>query len=473
MSASRALPINVDDADNLRRFIEQMSGRSSTAGPTIVQGEAQPAIQSNAHGESTDSDRDLCEASTNSSPATAEAQPAVAAYEMQSPMTRGVVAPPPTPDTSTATNEGEEAERDHGDFLQGISGLSLGDSKYAPKKGSPQLSVHRTRPTGILVAHPSLSSRLSPEQRKARDMSFARMSFVTSEQPSLRSPMHIPKVQDQATAESKNHHAATLSYANSSTAFNFDGTATGIPEESEKSCDVDTPKPNDVEEKISDVDIPAVTLAGDTKEAEEMTSVTVEAATKFPSTFMDKWIQTSKNKPASKPANVSAWEEVKEPAASEDGLKVPVVSHQITPPYMRTPKKPDIVEETSKASFGGQSVLPPHRRAIAKPFTPIAAEPNIKVKDEPLEDFQVVSSQSTTPITPPVTPRAMAPTDEVGDVHQAEAQYAATGAPKVHHGYSPSRGTLAARAAKTEEMLKHAVRFQSWPKAQGRDQAGR
>ena len=466
MSAPRAPTIDVDDAENLRRFIEQM-GRPSNAQTTVAQAEVEPGIQQHTAGDSTDTDRDrdLYEVSTNSSPATT----AVIAHDMQSPMARGVVAPPPTPNVSIATDEVEQVAHDHNDVAQGITGLSLGDSKYA--KGSPLAPMHYSRPSGVLVSQSPLSSKLSPEQRKDRDMSFARMSFITSDQPVVHFPKLMPKVHDLANSESKTFPEASLSYANPSIPFDFDPTTIDNSEEpKQKDSDIDIPTFKEVKIKTSDNDIPAITLANGAKDAEEVTSETAVPVT-YRSTFMDKWIQSSKAKSDSEPASVSAQETSKKPKISEETLKVPVKVHSITPPpRLGAPKKPVATKETSKATVDGYAVLPPHLRATAKPFVPVVAEVNTKVKDGPTDNPKVITSQSTAPITPPFTPRALAPADKVETIQPAGPHYDTTR--KARHDYSPSHGTLAAQAAKTEETLKHAVTFQAWPKAQGRDQAG-
>ena len=477
MSARRAPTVNVDDADNLRRFIEQM-GRPVNAQATVAQAEAEaeaeaePGIQQHAAGDSTDTDpdRDLYEVSTNSSPATAPEQHAVVAHDMQSPMARGVVAPPPTPNMSVATDDVEKPNHDHADAVQAISGLSLGDSKYA--KVTPLAPLHYSRPSGVLVSHSPLGSKLSPEQRRDRDMSFARMSFVTSDQPAIRFPKLTSKAASLTNSGSKTFPEASLSYENSSVSFDLDGTPIDNSEAfKEKSSGIGIPTFKEVVEKTSEVDIPTIALADDIQEAEEENSEATVHVTTHRSTFMDKWIQSSKSKPIPKPATVKAIEDVKMTVASEETLKVPVEPLSATPPpHLRSLKKPAAVEENHKALVEGPSVIPPHLRATAKPFVPTAAESNIKMETKPVDKPEVVSGQTTAPMTPPFTPRALVPADKVVNVHLAEVQRAAI--PQVRREYSPSRGTLAAKAAKTEDTLKHAVMFQAWPKAQGRDQAG-
>lgn len=190
MSPYQGTPISVDDADNIRRFIEQMYGRSSTAKPMSVPVDDQPTVLPTTTEVNTDTDRDTSETSTNSSPPVAHVHDTVQAYDMQSPQARGVLAPPPTPNMPLGNEEIGRMIHDQVNALPASSTFSLGDSKYAPKKSSVLTSA---RPPGVHISSSPKMLQLSTEQRKDHDLSFARMSFITSDDLPPRFPILLSK----------------------------------------------------------------------------------------------------------------------------------------------------------------------------------------------------------------------------------------------------------------------------------------
>ena len=409
MPPSQAPTISVDDADNIRRFIQQMSVRSGPAKHATSQPEDGLAVQPNTNENSNGTDRDLYENSTNSSSPAAPEHLAVQAYDMQSPQARGVLAPPPTPKTPLGNEEIGKMIHDQVNAIPTSSTFSLGESRYAPKKSS---LLSRARPPGVHVSSSPNSPEMSPEQRKARDMSFSRMSFMTSDEPPSRSPK-LPAA--QANLGSKELHGASLSYPSSLSAF------------------VDESKPRN-----------------DSKESKMKTAETENLVSRSRS-IMDYFVLTSnssdsKNKSPPKSTTVTSQEDSKAPVSLEDDTKGPMHSISMTPPHLRAPNK--------------QSISIP-----ASPASP--SSPGTKIKDEPTDESATILDE----FTPPGTPRAELIQDPPPIPRMAAAS--AVDATKLRPNYSPSRGTLAVHAAKNEETLKNALFFTSWPKSQGREQPGR
>lgn len=424
MSNSKTPVINIDDADNIRRFIEQMSLRTSTANPPTSQVEKESAIQLQSNGISTDEHRDLYKNSTKSSPPAVPEHPvhpflpvhAVAqAHDMQSPQARGVLAPPPTPQTPSVNDVAGKDINDHtsdtSSEFSALNTFTLGESRYATDKKASLLGPARAVPD-VIVAHAPRSSQLTAEQRKARDQSFARMSFVAAEQP-----------------------------------------PTIFEEPSKIEAD---PKPTVASKLAADSKLAAWKLASDLKEAEEKSIVTDKPAVKSQGTFMDHWMVKSGSSG------------IKKPVVSEESTKASVNDRPRTPPHLRAAKPAavlplaDDVEklvssgEATKASVIDRPVTPPHLRAAKHAvFNPATFHTAVQ------EDL---IAQGKLP--PHSSPTKLASDD---GSQAAKTQVAQTPKPRE---YTPSRGTLAAQAVKTDETLKHAAVFESWPKAQGRDSPG-
>ena len=386
-----------------------MSLRTSTANPSTLQVDNESAIQPQNNSDSTDEHRDLYENSTNSSPPAAEnpAQPTfpvlpvAQAHDMQSPQARGVLAPPPTPQTPSVKDVAGKDINDHASDTSSefstLGTFTLGESRYATDKKTSLLGPARAMPD-VIVAHAPRSSQLTPEQRKARDQSFARMSFITAVQPPT-----ISEEPSEIKADPKPTVSSTLTA---------------------------DPKPTVAAKLAADSKLAAWKLASDLKEAEERSAVNEKSVlgekpvVKSQETFMDNWMSKS-GSPG-----------IKKAAVSENDTKAPANDRPRTPPHLRAAKpttiltsvdinKPVTSGEPTTASVTDRPVTPPHLRAAKHAvFTP--------------ETFHVA----------------------------VQADLAAKAAKE----NMPPRSSPAAQAAKTDETLKHAVTFQAWPKAQGRDQ---
>lgn len=239
MSPYQGPPISVDDADNIRRFIEQM-GRSGTAKPTNVPVDDPPTILPTNHEDTTDTDRDMPEMSTNSSPPAAPERDTVQAYDMQSPQARGVLAPPPTPNMPLGNEDIGRMIHDQINALP--STFTLGDSKYAPKKSS---LLTGARPPGVHISSSPKMPQVSTEQRRDHNLSFARMSFITSDDPPLRFPILLSKensdkVPGIKTSESKYDSPPAVDFKAASGSSEFkdkspsEHTTLAMPQDSEK-----------------------------------------------------------------------------------------------------------------------------------------------------------------------------------------------------------------------------------------------
>ncbi len=329
MSGYKGPPISVDDADNIRRFIEQM-GRSTTANSTSAQAEDNSAVMPTTTEENTESDRDASVTSTNSSPLVAPEHNNIQAYDMQSPLACGVLAPPPTPNMPLGNEEIGKMIHDQVNALPNSSTFSLGDSRYAPKKPSLLSGV---RP-GVHVSSSPTVSQMSTEQRKDHDLSFARMSFVTSEEPPPRFPKLLSK---QAGLSSKELDGASVSYLTSSSAFK------------EAKHHVNS---NDDNEETPEMDKPA----------SKGRSPLMDNSMLVPhsSEIMDQ--------PTSESTTVSVPQDIKKSASSEEGTR----AQAHTPPP-----------------------TPPHLRASKKYTNPLPSLQDMKIKDEPVDDSTTAHNENT------------------------------------------------------------------------------
>jgi hypothetical protein len=292
MSPYQGPPISVDDADNIRRFIEQMSGRSGTAKPTTISVDDQPTVLPTTNEESTDTDRDTSDMSTNSSPPAAPEHDTVQAYDMQSPLARGVLAPPPTPNMPLGNEEIGRMIHDQVNALPTSSTFSLGDSKYAPRKSS---LLTGTRPPGVHISSSPKMPPVSTEQRKDHNLSFARMSFITSEDQPSRFPILL----------SKQAGVGLMELPEKETTF-----AVNSKEDKDKMPEIET--------SVSKYDSPLIVNSKAASGSSEL-----------------------KDKSPPESTTVSMPQDSKKPVSSEEGTKASAYTPPTTPPHLRAAKKHD------------------------------------------------------------------------------------------------------------------------------------
>ena len=172
-------PVSVDDADNIRKFIASMGGVSNTTNSTTSRGvntsDMNTTATGNDSGEHTDSDGSAKLASTHSSP------PVTLAHDTQSPLARGILAPPPTPEVNRGDTGSGQIVQDSMEVTP--TTFTLGDSRYAPKNSSKLGGARPTVTPGVYVSSSPKAQAVSSEDRNAHNMSFPRMSFAASEPP--------------------------------------------------------------------------------------------------------------------------------------------------------------------------------------------------------------------------------------------------------------------------------------------------
>ena len=430
-----APPISVDDADNIRRFIAMMPGGSTTTNPTMPQAVHDTTAQQDS-GETTDSGSSTNVASTHSSP------PIALAHDMQSPQARGVLAPPPTPEVSLGNVGIGQLIHDH---IEGMPGtFTLGDSRYAPKTSSKLGGARPPVPPGVYVASSPKTEALSPEERNAHNMSFSRMSFVTSEQPRVGFPGILSKtayagsIDPSASGNGKNdadqNIAINIPVAESSSKY----------ESKEKATATDKPVSGSINlheaEKNSPMDTHSSDPLSPQEVVEKMTTTPPHLRSMRRTSPTDTPVSRSHSRQELMEKNIQTeaqryLQEFKEKKAATDKA---VSKPTLTPPHLRTAKG---------TSASVHSVVD-----TEIPWTPLSEPKDIAKEDAPSTSLDKLTLDETD-----------AP--KVSKTDAAET-------PKARSNYSPSKGTAAAQAAKKEEELKNSLYFKSWPTLEKRDQPG-